>query len=191
MKTKVKIDTITLHVVEDENPDLSELERTPEDHYGDDGSNWVHVSEEDQTKLIEKFGSLFAVSELFARLENQRLEEYYAREWIMLGIYAEATVSYPIYDEGGLRREETFYSTGMWGLESDSEMDYLWVELKEQIWDLQNHLKLFGITDRTFFKQVLDATEGMEIHVRHIGDTQVSTFLLQSQVFHNTPIIEQ
>ena len=185
MNTNMRIDSITLYVVEDENPDLSYLDQTAEDHYSGDDSIWEDVSEEDKAKLIAKFGSIYAVSEIFAHIDQARLKEYIAGELATLGLFAEAKVSQPIMSGGGPRRVDTFNSSGLWGVASDLGADDLWAEMKEQIWDLKRHLERFGVLDDIFFKDVLDAAESFDFHARHLDNTHISTFLLQSQVFHN------
>ena len=185
MNKNMRIDSITLYIVEDDNPDLGDLDRTAEDYDSGDASIWDDIPEGDKAKLIEKFGSIYAVSEIFARIDQARLKEYIAGELATLGIYAEAKVSQPMMSGGGPRRVDTFNSSGLWGVASDLGADDLWAEMKEQIWDLRGHLERIGVLDDIFFKEVLDAAESFDFHARHVDNTHLSTFLLQSQVFHN------
>lgn len=188
MNKNMRIDSITLYIVEDDNPDLGDLDRTAEDYDSGDASIWDDIPEGDKAKLIEKFGSIYAVSEIFARIDQARLKEYIAGELATLGIYAEAKVSHPIVNEEGQRRLDKFNSDGLWGLASDMGADDLWAEMKEQIWNLKHHLERFGVVDEPFFKDVLDATASFDFHPLHTDSSHISTFLLHSQVFHNRPL---
>ena len=72
-------------------------------------------------------------------------------------IFAEAEVSYPItifrindqkYQEH--RRMETLRSSGLWGIASDSRVDYQVSVEGEQLADLKKHLSVFGVDVSNF-----------------------------------------
>ena len=68
----------------------------------------------------------------------------YGNTWEMLGIQAVAEVSYPLNSKGD-RRIECFSSGGLWGIESDSDDDYIKEIEQGQLNDLKEHLTFFGI----------------------------------------------
>ena len=72
-----------------------------------------------------------------------RAEAYNRGEWSMLGCVAVATISRPCGQ--GSRRLDKLTSGGLWGVESDSGADYLKSVESEQMADLAEHLKAFGI----------------------------------------------
>ena len=59
------------------------------------------------------------------------------------GICAVAEVSYSI--GGNSRRIERFQSGGLWGIESDSEQDYIEEVEQDELADLKEHLERFGV----------------------------------------------
>lgn len=61
-----------------------------------------------------------------------------------IGIEAAATVSYPIGARGE-RRLERLHSGGLWGIDADSDDNYLAIVEAEQLSDLREHLERFGI----------------------------------------------
>ena len=73
-----------------------------------------------------------------------RLAAYNRGEWHYQGCAVKAYVSYPI-DNQGNRRMEVFTSGGLWGIESDSDSDYLLSVEAEELADLTSHLEVFGI----------------------------------------------
>ena len=73
--------------------------------------------------------------------DKKRLADY-GNTWVSLGIFAEAEVS---YKENDHKRLEWFRSGGLWGIESNSDEDYLEAIETEQIQDLLHHLKRFGV----------------------------------------------
>jgi hypothetical protein len=68
--------------------------------------------------------------------------------WCMEGCVAHVIVSYSIGN--GSRRLEKLSSGGLWGIESDSGEIYKLETELEQLDDLKNHVKVFGVpwTDR-------------------------------------------
>lgn len=73
----------------------------------------------------------------------ERFESYHQQQWCVLGIKADAVVSYPV-EPSGSKRLETLSSGGIWGIESDSG-DYISAVEDEQVDDLREHLAQFGI----------------------------------------------
>jgi hypothetical protein len=75
--------------------------------------------------------------------ESEARKEAYGRDWWMQGCVAKATVSRPCGQ--GNRRIETFTSGGLWGIESDSDQDYLSTVENDELADLREHLEAFGV----------------------------------------------
>lgn len=75
--------------------------------------------------------------------QSKERKESYGKSWEMLGCVAKAEVSYPCGSNGD-RRIETLTS-GLWGIESDSDKAYLRTIEKDQLIDLSQHLANFGI----------------------------------------------
>lgn len=146
----IKIESVEIKWEYDEAYDVSYLDRTPEDHYGKDGCNWNHVSETDKAAIIEKHGSIMAACEYYAEQDQERLKDFYAGEWHMAGCVAKAVVSYPW---GNCRRLQNFSSAGLWGIESDSDKEYCHEVEFEQLDDLRDHLKQFGVDISNFWEK--------------------------------------
>lgn len=89
----------------------------------------------------EKLGS--AEYRSYGKQDYKRMADYNRDDWFMQGCVAKATVSYPIGQ--GSRRLEWFTSSGLWGIESDSEKDYLKETEDEQLEDLADHLSKLGV----------------------------------------------
>lgn len=117
-KAPMKVDSVRVVWKADDSPDLSYLEQ------------YKDSTDEEEVK--------------YAKRDAERLKAYYDGDWHMLGCYAVATVSYPAGQ--GSRRIERFQSGGLWGIESDSDQSYLDSVAADEISDLREHLKHFGIT---------------------------------------------
>ncbi len=78
----------------------------------------------------------------YADQDAARLRAY-GSEWWCYGIYAEALVSYPVGRTD--RRVSYFNSSGLWGIESDSESNYFNEVAREEIDNLRNHLREFAV----------------------------------------------
>jgi hypothetical protein len=95
---------------------------------------------------LEKKGYSKGVAEEIARSyvrnDYDRMQAYDRGDWQMQGCVAKAKVSYSL-PQG--RRIEHFQSGGLWGIESDSDGSYLLEVAKEELFDLKNHLEVFGI----------------------------------------------
>jgi hypothetical protein len=132
----------------DEYPDLSFLETTPEHHYGTDGSNWTHVSEEDVQKIINQYGSIWNACLVYAKKDKERLDAYNKGIWKMIGIKAVATIHIPI--DGNTVKIQNIDSGGLFGIESDSDDGYIQEIGMEQIAEIKNYLRILcvdGIED--------------------------------------------
>ena len=75
--------------------------------------------------------------------DYRRAEAYNDGKWWAVGICAEAVVSYEIGNK--CRRLETLISSGLWGIESDSDASYLASVEQDELADLREHLKVFGV----------------------------------------------
>ena len=83
-----------------------------------------------------------------------RHEAYCAGRWHYEGCVARAVVSYPIGN--GSRRLEYLSSGGLYGIESDSSPLYVSEVELEQLADLREHLKHFGIDWNNVAQKVED-----------------------------------
>jgi len=112
-------------------------------------------------KVVDEFPDLsyLEYDETFTDEHNasneERLKQFHNGDVWMLGMWVEATVSYPT-NERGDRRIETLRSGGLWGIECDSDEDYInGTILADELADLKEHLEAFGV----------DTTNLMEIEV--------------------------
>lgn len=129
----------------DEYPDLSFLRTTPEYHYGKDGSNWIHVSEEDRQNEIAKYGSIWNACIEYAKQDKERMDAYIRGEWDMIGIKAVATIHIPIRDND--TKIQTIDSGYLWGIESDSDNSHLQEIEKERIDEVKECLRVLYVED--------------------------------------------
>ena len=89
--------------------------------------------EEEGSDLYQKYG----------KQDFERMERLNNGSWRHIGIVAKGIVS---YDDGELtKRIETFTSSGLWGIESDSDKEYIQEIEQEQLDDLRAHLERFGV----------------------------------------------
>jgi len=79
----------------------------------------------------------------YALQDYNRMVAYNRNDWWMIGIIAEAVVSYQINRHD--KRLECFTSCGLWGIESDSDGKYIEQEARNQLDDLKDHLSRFGV----------------------------------------------
>ena len=141
IKATVRIESIKVKRLDDENPDLSHLESSVLNGKIDS----CCYSQEDYDNDREN-------TEKYIRQDNERLESY-GSSWWMLGVVAEAQVSYDIGQ--GNRRLECFTSGGIWGVESDSGEDYFETLEQEELNDLKQHLETFGVDVSNFDEKIL------------------------------------
>lgn len=112
------------------------LETTAESHYGENGANWVHVAPDQLAEVKEKYGSIMAACQEYARQDRARLKAFRAGAWHFEGCYAVARVTV-----NGTR--QTIRTPGLWGIESDSDNGYrreVEEEQREELLDLLNSL---------------------------------------------------
>ena len=130
---KPKIEEIWIEHIVDDNPDLSFLESEVVD--GKVISDAYSQADYDEDpKTIEKY-----IEE-----DTKRLNDY-GNTWVQWGIRAVAEVSYPIASQPGSRRLERFTSSGIWGIDSDSDGAGIAAEEESQLDDLKSHLEQFGV----------------------------------------------
>lgn len=141
---RAKAIKIDVKRIVDENPDLSFLETTPEYHYGKNGSNWEHVSEEDRQKIIAQYGSIWNACMTYAKNDKERLEAYNRGTWEMIGIKAVATIHIPV-DGDNTVKIQTIDSGGLFGIESDEGEDYIKDIEREQIAEVKKYLKILCV----------------------------------------------
>jgi hypothetical protein len=103
---------------------------------------WLHDSDPDLSWLDQYEDSQDPEEKEYYKRDQERKASY-GNQWEMLGCVAEAQVSRPIGQ--GSRRLETLTSGGLWGIESDSDRDYMKQVEHEQLSDLAEHLNAFGI----------------------------------------------
>jgi hypothetical protein len=141
---RAKAVKIEVKRIVDENPDLSFLETTPEYHYGRNGSNWEHVSEEDIKKIVENHGSVWNACMVYAKHDKERLDAYNRGEWEMIGIKAVATIHIPVDDN--TVKIQTIDSGGLFGIESDNHDSDIQEIGIDQIDEVKNYLRILCVT---------------------------------------------
>lgn len=143
---RAKAVKIEVKRIVDENPDLSYLETTPEHHYGENGSEWKHVSEEDIQKIIHNYGSIWNACMVYAKQDKRRLDDYNKGVWEMIGIKAVATIHIPVDDKNdNTVKIQTIDSGGLFGIESDSDDSYIQDIGREQIAEVKNYLRILCV----------------------------------------------
>lgn len=137
--TRIKIETPV-----DEHPDLSYLGRfTNNPTNADwDGGNVIDRAERGELEPHEY--------RYFVGSDPDHIEQDYERmmdleegAWFMIGIHAVAEVRY--MNRHGHQRIEWLTSSGLWGIESDSDHEYLQSVADDEIEDLKEHLTYFNI----------------------------------------------
>jgi hypothetical protein len=114
-----------------------------EEHFGNEGSNWAHVSEVDKARVIEQYGSLATACEHYACEDAARLRDFREGAWWFESCRAEAEVRYELND--GSFRIERLCSGGLFGIESDCGEEYRDSVEHDELADLNLHLERFGI----------------------------------------------
>lgn len=148
----VQIDNIKVERLIDEYPDISYLE-TKQDEQGNIISSCKYTQEEYLRNPEQVQG--------YIDEDNRRLEQFHNNEICMIGIQAKTEVSYSLNKQGD-RRIERFTSSGLWGIESDSEESYLEEIQKEQIEDLKEHLRRFNVDLGNFEELTQQALQEVE-----------------------------
>lgn len=80
--------------------------------------------------------------------DYERMEELEKGNFYFIGIVANCKVKYPIGQ--GNYRLETVQSGGLWGIETDSEEDYINEAEAEQKEELKNHLEKMNVNTSNF-----------------------------------------
>lgn len=119
------------------------LETTAETHYGQSGSTWSHVSAADKLRVESEFGSIWNACVAYASQDAGRLSKFRSDEWWFEGCHAVAEVLYE--SSPGCFRQDELRSAGLWGIESDSDTEYLRSVETDELADLCSHLERFGI----------------------------------------------
>jgi hypothetical protein len=86
--------------------------------------------------------------------DYERMEGLNRGDWCIIGIKAEAVISYPTGNNGD-RRIERLTSGGLWGIESDSG-GYLQEVAQNELIDLKFHLENFNIDTSNWKKLTKD-----------------------------------
>ena len=142
---RAKAVKIEIKRIVDEHPDLSFLETTPEYHYGIDGSNWKHVSDEDRQRVIAQYGSIWNACMAYAKQDKERLDAYNRGVWNIIGMRAVATIHISI--DNNIVKIQTIESGGLFGIESDSGDDYIEDIGRDQIAEVKKYLRILCVDD--------------------------------------------
>lgn len=137
---EVTINKITVKHIVDECPDLSYL-----GEYSDKPAE-IHIDRQERGIYRPRecrYFNLGCGDAEYIEQDYRRAEAYNAGLWFSMGIVAEAEV---VYDIGqGNRRIEHLSSGGLWGIESDSDNEYIEEVENGQLADLKDHLAVFGV----------------------------------------------
>ncbi len=153
---KIRIDSIKIERLIDECPDISYLETTQ-----DDQGNIISSCKYTQEEYLENPKQI----QSYINKDNERLEQFYSGDICMMGVIAKTEVSYPINNESNGRRIERFASEGLWGIESDSDEEFLQDIQKEQLWDLKEHLNHFNVDLSNFEELAQHASQTIELQI--------------------------
>jgi len=135
----MRVEKITIKHTLDEQPDLSylgEYSNTPGEHCID------RQERGDMDRGEYRYFNLGCGDPEYLEQDYARMKACDDGLWCMLGIVAEAQVSYSIGN--GSKRLETLTSDGLWGVESDSDKELDVID-QEELDDLRECLKQFGI----------------------------------------------
>lgn len=91
----------------------------------------------------------------YVRQDYERMESLNAGNWCFIGIRATAEIAVPTAPSNATLQEIS--SGGLWGIESDSDYEYLKSIEREELADLRGQLKALGFSSRaisTAFKNV-------------------------------------
>lgn len=87
--------------------------------------------------------------EKYLQQDKERLESYYNDNWFMMGIYAKTTIHIPLGLIGYSMTNDFLMiqikSGGIWGIESDSDDDYIKSEIDSQIEEIKKILKVLNV----------------------------------------------
>jgi hypothetical protein len=119
--------------------------------------NWQTDDDADLSYLEQfELDSTDSDERQYARQDRERLARF-GDTWVTEGCQAVARVSYA--ESNGSRRLETLSSGGLWGIETDSDRDYLTSVENDELADLKAHLERFGV-DVSNFDELASDCEG-------------------------------
>lgn len=84
-----------------------------------------------------------------------------------------ATVSYENSKSYDNRRKDNLSSGGVFGIESDANLVSLYGEIKDQINELQKHLKMFGIEDQFVIDYTLHHVDYLGASCQVLGSVEL------------------
>lgn len=133
-----RILSVTVERYTDDCPDLSFI-----GEYSDKPADGAIDREENGDRLRGQYRYFNPGSDPeYARQDYERMEAYERQEWCMVGVRAEARVIL----SGTVIQELT--SSGIWGVESDSEDDYFRELAEQELDDLKDQLLAAGFSAR-------------------------------------------
>jgi len=136
MSVKNHIERVWIETKIDENPDLSylgEYSSSPNEGAITTGKDGRHFPYFNPTMTAEQTGNPDSPQQDF-----ERMEAYNRGDWYIMGIIAKATIK----TVSGLL--QTIRSSGLWGVESDSDKSYLREVACEELAGLANELESLG-----------------------------------------------
>jgi hypothetical protein len=138
-KGGIKIETIWTERVDDDNPDLDWLRSK----YDADEKKIVKSMRYSQGD-IEQYG--WKQVKEWMDEDNERLDAY-GHDWCMMGIRAFARIQIPTGMGNNSRMMHTIHSSGLWGIESDSDDPYFKEVEDGELDTLKTMLSAMGIPE--------------------------------------------
>lgn len=111
-------------------------------HVPHNPKNWEKVASPELVEVVAKYGSIENADIEYARQDCQRLENL-GKTWDYVGIIAKAEVWNP-----QTQTTQTLRSGGLWGIESDSDKEYLVSVQAEELAGLKAELLALGFGER-------------------------------------------
>lgn len=135
METKYfNIDSKKLKPIHEGRPFITNIEvKTIEDN--DYDISYLTQSYDDVEDINER--------EKYINQDKERLDKFRCGEWYYIGIRAIAIVYIPIHNNS--YNMQTITSSGLYGIESDSDKDYIQSVKHKQVDELKEYLKLLNI----------------------------------------------
>ena len=135
----IKIETIWTERVEDDNPDLKWLRSL----YDTDEKVIISSMRYSDTN-IKEYG--WEQVKEWMDEDNERLDAY-GHDWNMVGIRAFARIQIPTGMGNNSRMMHTVYTSGLWGIESDSDAPYFKEVEDDELDTLKTMLASMGIPE--------------------------------------------
>lgn len=135
----LQVDSITIEHIDDTDADLSylgEYSSKPAD---------VHIDRQERGEMGRNEHRYFNVGcgdPEYIEQDYKRMKAY-GNDWCCIGIRATAQVSYPAGQ--GSRQLQTFQSSGLWGIESDSDKSHFEQVEADELSSLMTTLEQFGV----------------------------------------------